>query len=409
VFKKALIILYLILFPIFIAGFRPLAISNSHAFVADTAFDCSTVTEIPQAECQALVALYESTNGDAWDENAGWLVTNTPCTWDGVVCEAGHVTQLNLDWNGMSGTIPSDLQDLANLYYLNLANNQLSGVIPVELGTLSELEGLIISDNELTGTIPAQLGNLSKLKWLILRGNMLEGNIPSELGSISTLEQLRLPNNRLTGSIPPELGALINLKLLYLAGNQLSSLLPSEIGNLASLQSLTLSNNPALSGSLPISLVNLTLSSLWFENTGLCEPANETFQTWLGTIADVRSTDVICAPSLTTNYVSGCPGSYFTLTGADFDPSSLATIAINNITLGTLTTNTTGSFTFTLSTSAADEGYYAISASVNPRASTLLVLDDDAPVRPQEGGGIIYVVPSGIAYTNVTFLPLVTK
>ena len=29
-------------------------------------FDCSTVTEIPQQECEALVALYDSTNGDNW-------------------------------------------------------------------------------------------------------------------------------------------------------------------------------------------------------------------------------------------------------------------------------------------------------------------------------------------------------
>lgn len=31
-----------------------------------TTFDCSAVSEIPQTECEALVALYNSTNGPSW-------------------------------------------------------------------------------------------------------------------------------------------------------------------------------------------------------------------------------------------------------------------------------------------------------------------------------------------------------
>ena len=49
-------------------------------------FDCGTVTEIPQAECQALVALYDSTGGAGWLHRDGWLVSNTPCSWYGVTC-----------------------------------------------------------------------------------------------------------------------------------------------------------------------------------------------------------------------------------------------------------------------------------------------------------------------------------
>ncbi len=41
---------------------------------------CSYVTEIPQIECEALVALYDSTGGDNWTRNTGWKDTNTLCS-----------------------------------------------------------------------------------------------------------------------------------------------------------------------------------------------------------------------------------------------------------------------------------------------------------------------------------------
>jgi len=41
---------------------------------------CDTVTEIPTAQCESLVALYDSTGGDNWTNNDNWKQTNTPCT-----------------------------------------------------------------------------------------------------------------------------------------------------------------------------------------------------------------------------------------------------------------------------------------------------------------------------------------
>src|SRR5512135_2368276 len=60
--------------------------------LAPAAFDCSNVTGVPYVECQALVALYNSTNGAGWTHQDGWLATTTPCAWYGVTCAAGHVT-----------------------------------------------------------------------------------------------------------------------------------------------------------------------------------------------------------------------------------------------------------------------------------------------------------------------------
>jgi hypothetical protein len=64
--------------------------------LAPQPFDCSTVGEMPSVECQALVALYEGTNGPGWMNHGGWLTTSTPCGWYGLTCDAGHVTGLDL-------------------------------------------------------------------------------------------------------------------------------------------------------------------------------------------------------------------------------------------------------------------------------------------------------------------------
>ena len=58
--------------------------------------DCTAVTEIPQAECETLLNLYNSTDGPNWAAGAEqWHVTNTPCSWQGVDCSTeGYVTQL---------------------------------------------------------------------------------------------------------------------------------------------------------------------------------------------------------------------------------------------------------------------------------------------------------------------------
>ncbi len=139
---------------------------------------CAEVTEIPQTECEALVALYNSTDGPNWIYNIDWLQTTTPCDWYGVTCSAGHVFGVILHSNALSGTIPAQIGNLPELDYLQIGDNQLTGPIPPELGNLSKMNALELSFNELTGPIPVEFGNLSDMVVLSMRGNFLTGPIP---------------------------------------------------------------------------------------------------------------------------------------------------------------------------------------------------------------------------------------
>ena len=98
------------------------------------------------------------------------LADPDPCTWRGVTCTTGTVTELSLTDNRLSGTIASELGNLTNLTRLDLGNNQLTGTIPSELGNLTNLTWLSLSDNQLSGAIPSELGNLTDLTYLRLRG-----------------------------------------------------------------------------------------------------------------------------------------------------------------------------------------------------------------------------------------------
>ncbi len=255
---------------------------------------------IPLAETSpdraALTALYHATNGPDWTNSAGWLTAAPVGEWHGVVADGeGRVTGLDLRDNGLSGEIPPQLGDLANLTDLRLNRNQLRGEIPAELGNLTNLERLALGTNQLSGEIPPELGNLAKLERLTLGVNQLSGEIPPELGNLAKLERLTLGVNQLSGEIPPELGNLAKLERLTLGVNQLSGEIPTQLGNLTSLHSLSLQEN-RLRGRIPAQLGNLSnLAWLWaYRNELSGELAPE-----LGNLANLQSL------RLGANYLSG--------------------------------------------------------------------------------------------------------
>ena len=222
--------------------------------------------------------------------------------------QPGHVTGLRLGgWdeiagrtigNGLVGTIPPELGDLAHLRVLLLAGNELTGPIPAELGRLTHLLDLNLGGNALTGTIPPTLANLTSLEWLSLWGNSWTSEpAPAWLGELTGLEGLDLGGHQLTGPIPSTWRNLRDLENLYLWGNRLTGPIPAWFGSLANLHILNVNGNE-LTGPLPGSLTHLSnLVELDISGTGVCVPDDPAIHAWLARIPRFISSGLTCAGS----------------------------------------------------------------------------------------------------------------
>lgn len=168
---------------------------------------------------EALMALYNSTDGANWNTNFGWTDGATgqscdPCnfnggTWQGINCQLGRVTEILLPANNLVGELPADIGNLSNLTYLDLNSNALSNTLPASLTQLANLTHLDLWGNQFSGELPTDLGNLSQLIHLDLGQNQFNGGIPASLGNLTDLPFLNLSyNTTLNGCYPSSLNAL---------------------------------------------------------------------------------------------------------------------------------------------------------------------------------------------------------
>lgn len=250
-----------------------------------------------------------------------------------------ELRELDVSRNELTGSLPAELGRLSELNHLSVYDNGLSGPLPQELTRLPlELfwwhatdmcaprdpdfnswlasvgsyrggvdcrpearEALIALYDALGGTDWANNANWLSAEplsaWhgittdeednpvgLDLGGNALAGVIPREIGDLDRLQRLDLSGNRLTGGMPDALASLAALITLDLSRNQLTERPPSAFGNLEQLETLDLSHNE-FSGALPTSFTNLgRLRDFRWNDSGLCAPEPEWFQTWLRSI-----------------------------------------------------------------------------------------------------------------------------
>jgi Leucine-rich repeat (LRR) protein len=297
-------------------GAKTAAISIANNDLDENPYDITlngTGTEniIPTIERSALIALYESTNGNEWTYKSGWkdqplhtdgfAMPGTEGTWYGITVEnmdgEEHVTRIELNFNNLSGDIPTALGNLSNLKVFDLGVNisfnpnpipgwitttnlpqleiirldgiNLTGSIPIALGQFGNLISINLSNNSLEENIPTELGSLLKLEELLLYNNQLTGDIPDELANLTKLKNLDLESNQLSDSFPDWVTNLTDLWNLNLGGCGLTGTIPQEIGNLTNLITLVLSNNQ-LTGTVPTKICQLTqLNYLNLSNNNL--------------------------------------------------------------------------------------------------------------------------------------------
>jgi len=237
---------------------------------------------VSQIERDALIALFNATDGPNWTNNTNWN-TDTPVSdWYGITVFNNHVIEINLPGNNLQGAIPPEIGNLQFLTKLDLS--YITEPLPPEIGNLLNLTHLIVKDGNggsgrINGIIPHEIENLTNLTHLTLDGHLTPDTTPLNLSNLTKLVELILTDNKLSilplgienlqnlihldfsynllsGSIPIEITNLSQLKFLNLKTNQFSGTIPSEIGNLTSLESLILEYNQ-LSG-IPSEISNLT-------------------------------------------------------------------------------------------------------------------------------------------------------
>ena len=162
-----------------------------------------------ETDREALIALFNATNGEEWDRTNSWLGRGAVGSWHGVSTdEYGRVIGLNLE--------------------------RLEGRLPPELGNLTSLQWLAVQQSRLEGGIPAGLDNLTSLEWLAMSGSQLDGEIPPELGSLPNLAFLGLSDNQLSGEIPQELENLPLLsEVAYQWGQTFPGMDPKDVSHVA--------------------------------------------------------------------------------------------------------------------------------------------------------------------------------
>ncbi|GMJ03248.1 receptor like protein 7 [Hibiscus trionum] len=291
-------------------------------------------------QCQShqqelLLGLKNTLNFSLSVKSKNWNQGTDCCSWGGITCDGSgrvvgldlsnqsisgamnglnnlfnlrHLQLLNLAYNRLSFSFPSEFHQFSNLSYLNLSNAGFKGQIPHEISRLTSLVTLDLSVNSLLTLRPLKLEN-PNLKMLVqnltmLRSLHLDGVRISARGNewckglspLTNLEVLSLSNCNLSGPIEDSLQNLKNLSVIHLDGNNLSAVVPeflarlsnltflrlsscglhgpfpSEIFQVRALHSLDISDNEKLHGSLPEfnhvgSLRNLVLSRTKFSGS----------------------------------------------------------------------------------------------------------------------------------------------
>ncbi|KAL2932484.1 hypothetical protein RDABS01_001151, partial [Bienertia sinuspersici] len=249
-------------------------------FVLLSLYLASTLGQLPSPDIIALLQFKKGIKHDptgyvlnSWNEESIDF-NGCPSSWNGIVCNGGHVAGVVLDSLGLSAQ--ADLSVFANLTMLvkiSMANNSISGKIPDNIGTFDKLQYLDISNNLFDNSLPSGIGSLASLQNLTLAGNNFSGSIPGSVSGLTSLQSLDLSRNSFSGSLPSSLTKLGSLVYLNLSNNEFNKKIPKGFDLITSLEVLDLHGN-MFDGNLDNELllfstaVHVDLSSNQLENSG---------------------------------------------------------------------------------------------------------------------------------------------
>ncbi|KAK4845955.1 hypothetical protein QYF36_011137 [Acer negundo] len=147
------------------------------------------------------------------------------------------------DNNQLTGPLPSSLGLVKTLEVVNFDRNLLSETVPSNLNDLTNLYALFLSNNRLTGPIP-NLTNLTTLSYLDLSNNTFDPSpIPSWFSTLQSLTTLTMEHTRLQGEMPATIFSLSLLQTVFLKQNHLNGTLDIGASHSSQLMSINLQSN----------------------------------------------------------------------------------------------------------------------------------------------------------------------
>ncbi|KAL1816962.1 hypothetical protein ACET3Z_019536 [Daucus carota] len=176
------------------------------------------------------------------------------------------LSEIRLDQNNLSVTVPEFLANLKNLTVLHLSSCNLQGIFPKRILQVPTLNDLDLSDNkELRGSVPEFPQNGS-LRTLVLTFTNFSGTLPESVGNLRLLSRMEITNCNFSGMIPNSMENLTSLVRLDFSYNNLSGPIPL-LQKSKNLTYIDFSHN-RLSGTIPstyfIGLDNLVHVDLGF-------------------------------------------------------------------------------------------------------------------------------------------------
>lgn len=192
------------------------------------------------AEWQLLKQWYEAQQDQDWDHS--WTFGTTPETTDslyGVYFRNGHVLQVCLPDNGISGVLKPQLFALPYVETIDLSNNQLSGSIDSDFANQmpkdAPLHSLNISHNQIGGNIGLFCKAFTSLRWLDASYNRFSDVVPALPATIEE-KHLNLDHQQADRNIKlselstsQKLSSVVPTILLYQYGQPLSDELSLQL------------------------------------------------------------------------------------------------------------------------------------------------------------------------------------
>ncbi|KAL3510356.1 hypothetical protein ACH5RR_029757 [Cinchona calisaya] len=206
----------------------------------------------------------------------GW-VDSDPCKWNHIQCSKDNrVTRIQIGGQGLTGSLPENLNSLTSLQILELMDNQLTGPLP-SLSGLSSLQRILLSNNNFTYIPPDFFTGMIALQEVYLDYNTFSSwVIPDSIKSSSGLSVFSATSANISGSIPDFFGpdTFSGLTKLHLSYNNLVGGLPRSFSG-SSIQSLWLNGQKSVSklnGSIDVIGRMTDLTHIWLHSNSFTGP-----------------------------------------------------------------------------------------------------------------------------------------